>query len=105
MGTVPGRLMSRSLRLQGEAEVAFQDWVGEAAPKPDTLVISATLQPISPQCQLGSNIPGGPAPAPELGLKLIQLSQQWNKALQTPTGKTETGTCSALGLPSRATSS
>lgn len=36
---------------------------GGGGPKPDTSVISATLQPISPQ--LGSNIPGGPAPAPE----------------------------------------
>lgn len=97
--------MSRSLRLQGEAEVAFQDWVEEAAPKPDTFVISATLQPISPQWQLGSNIPGGPAPAPELGLQLIQLSQQWNEALQTPTGKMETGTHLALGLHLCATSS
>lgn len=97
--------MSRSLRLQGEAEVAFQDWVGEAAPKPDTFVISATLQPISPQWQLGSNIPGGPAPALELGLQLIQLSQQWNEALQTPTGKMETGTHLALGLHLCATSS
>lgn len=45
LGTVPGRLMSRSLRLQGEAEVAFQDWVGEAAPSPTLLLFQPPSNP------------------------------------------------------------
>ena len=72
LGTVPGRLMSRSLRLQGEAEVGIPGWDPGAGCWSVSLSLTCYISAIpNPSTwQLRPNIPPGAGLVPDSGLML-----------------------------------